>query len=159
MQPTSAKKLLAGLAPDAQLTNEMITAVITDSRQIVAGCVFVAFPGEHFDGHDFAVKAIAQGAVYVVVNYPVQGVSAQQQIVCAESYSAMLCIGANYRSQFTPTVIGVTGSAGKTTTKEFCAAVFGAFGETLKTQGNQNNELGVPRTLLNMSAQTEYAVV
>ncbi len=159
MQAISAKKLLAGLAPDAQLSQEAITLVTTDSREVASGCVFVAFPGERFDGHDFAVQAIAQGAAYVVVNYPMPELPAAQQIVCAESYRAMTVMGANYRKQFSPCMVGVTGSVGKTTTKEFCYAVFRAFGETIKTEGNQNNELGVPRTLFRLRDDTQYAVV
>ncbi len=159
MQSISAKKLLEGLAPDAQLSTQEINVVTTDSRCVVAGCVFVAFPGEHFDGHDFAAQAIAQGAAYVVVNYHMPELPAQQQIVCAESYRAMTMIGANYRKCFAPAVVGITGSVGKTTTKEFCYAVFSSFGETIKTEGNQNNELGVPRTLMRMEDATQYAVV
>ncbi len=159
MQSISAAQLLDGLAPKDQLSAQEISLVTTDSRSLVAGCVFVAFPGERFDGHDFAAQAIAQGAAYVVVNYPMPALPAQQQIVCADSYHAMMVMGANYRKLFAPCVVGVTGSVGKTTTKEFCYAVFSAFGETLKTQGNQNNELGVPRTLFRVTDATEYAVV
>ncbi|MFI3169304.1 MAG: UDP-N-acetylmuramoyl-tripeptide--D-alanyl-D-alanine ligase [Faecalibacterium sp.] len=159
MQAISARNLLAGLMPQEQLSNQPITVVTTDSRQLTAGCVFVAFPGERFDGHDFALQAIAQDAAYVVVNHPVQGVPEEKQIVCTDSYHAMMVMGANYRKLFAPCMIGVTGSVGKTTTKEFCFAVLSAFGETLKTEGNQNNELGVPRTLFRLQDSTEYAVV
>ncbi len=159
MQAISAKELLAGLAPDAQLSQQQITLVTTDSRELTAGCVFVAFPGERFDGHDFAAQAIAQGAAYVVVNYPMPTLPQAQQIVCPESYRAMTVMGANYRKRFNPCMVGVTGSVGKTTTKEFCYAVFRAFGETIKTEGNQNNELGVPRTLFRLTDATQYAVV
>ncbi len=159
MQPISAQTLLKGLALKAQLSCEAISLVTTDSREIAPGCVFVAFPGERFDGHDFALQAIAQGAAYVVVNHPVQGVPEAQQIICPESYRAMMVLGANYRAQFHPTMVAVTGSVGKTTTKEFCHAVFSAFGETIKTEGNQNNELGMPRTLFRLAETTQYAVI
>lgn len=159
MKPTIAKHLLAGLAPAAQLSGEWIDLVTTDSRELRPGCVFVAFPGARFDGHDFAAQAVRQGAAYVVVNHPVEGVPAEKQILCPDSYRAMLAIGGNYREQFAPTMVGVTGSVGKTTTKQFCYAVLSAFGTTLKTEGNQNNELGVPRTLLRLEDTTQYAVV
>ncbi len=159
MQATSAKVLLAGLAPDSQLGSETITLVTTDSRKIEPGCVFVAFPGEHFDGHSFAAKAAEQGAAYVVVNHPVEGVPAAKMLVCPDSYRAMMMIGANYRAQFSPVLIGVTGSVGKTTTKEFCYAVLSAFGPALKTEGNQNNELGLPNTLLRLDDSLRYGVV
>ena len=88
-----------------------------------------------------------------------EGVPAEKTILCPDSYQAMMRMGANYRAQFSPKVIGVTGSVGKTTTKEFCAAVFSGFGNTIKTEGNQNNELGLPRTLFQIGPDTEYAVV
>ena len=159
MQPISAKILLAGLAPESQLSEEKIHLVTTDSRNIQPGCVFVAFPGARFDGHDFAVRAAEQGAAYVVVNHPVEGLPAEKQIVCPDSYRAMMTIGANYRAQFAPGLLGITGSVGKTTTKEFCYAVLSAGGEAIKTEGNQNNELGMPNTLLRLADTTRYAAV
>ena len=159
MQLTSAKILLAGLAPESQLSDIQISLVTTDSRKIQPDCVFVAFPGASFDGHDFACQAVEQGAAYVVVNHPVEGLSAEKQILCPDSYRAMMTIGANYRRQFTPKLVGITGSVGKTTTKEFCYAVLSAFGNAIKTEGNQNNELGMPNTLLRLEKNTEFAAV
>ena len=159
MQPIAAKILLAGLAPESQLSDTTISLVTTDSRRIQPGCVFVAFPGEKFDGHDFAAQALEQGAAYVVVNHPVEGLAEEKTILCPDSYRAMMVIGANYRRQFHPTLVGITGSVGKTTTKEFCYAVLSAFGETIKTEGNQNNELGMPNTLLRLTDDTQYAAV
>ena len=71
----------------------------------------------------------------------------------------MVRMASNYRMLFSPLMIGVTGSVGKTTTKEFCYAVLSAFGNTLKTEGNQNNEIGLPNTLFRLDDATEYAVV
>jgi UDP-N-acetylmuramoyl-tripeptide--D-alanyl-D-alanine ligase len=159
MQATKASVLLAGLAPGAQLGAQEISLVTTDSRRIEPGCVFVAFPGEHFDGHAFAAEAVRRGAAFAVVNHPVEGLDPARAVLCPDSYRAMLAIGANYRAQFAPQIVGVTGSVGKTTTKEFCYSVLSAFGQTIKTEGNQNNELGLPNTLLRLSAQTQYAAV
>ena len=131
----------------------------TDSREVRPGCIFVAFPGEKFDGHDFAAKALAEGAEYVVLNHPVEGVPAEKTVLCPDSYRAMMTLGANYRSQFHPKVVGVTGSVGKTTTKQMTYAAIAGFGSTIKTEGNQNNELGLPRTLFRIGKETEYAVV
>ena len=131
----------------------------TDSREVRPGCIFVAFPGEKFDGHDFAAKALENGAVYVVVNHPVEGVPAEKAILCPDSYHAMMVMGANYRSQYHPKMVGVTGSVGKTTTKQMTYAALAGFGETIKTEGNQNNELGMPRTLMRIGSSTEYAVI
>ena len=160
MEKIAAKTLLAGLTPAERIDPaQEIGLVTTDSREVQPGCVFVAFPGERFDGHDFAARALEQGAAWVVLNHPVEGVPEEKTILCPDSYRAMMQMGANYRAQFAPKVVGVTGSAGKTTTKEFCATALSALGSTVKTEGNQNNELGLPRTLFQIGAQTQYAVI
>ena len=119
MEKIHASKLLAGLVPAGFLTSDPeVELVTTDSREVRPGCIFVAFPGERFDGHDFAAKALEEGAAFVVVNHPVEGVPAEKAILCPDSYHAMMVMGANYRSQYHPKVVGVTGSVGKTTTKQ-----------------------------------------
>lgn len=111
MEKIHASKLLAGLVPAGKLTSDPeVELVTTDSREVKPGCIFVAFPGERFDGHDFAARALEQGAEYVVVNHPVPGVPEEKAILCPDSYHAMMVLGANYRSQFHPKVVGVTGS-------------------------------------------------
>ena len=160
MEKIHASKLLAGLVPAGTLTSDPeVTLVTTDSREVKPGCIFVAFPGERFDGHDFAARALEQGAEYVVVNHPVPGVPEEKAILCPDSYHAMMVMGANYRSQYHPKMVGVTGSVGKTTTKQMTYAALSGFGETIKTEGNQNNELGMPRTLMRLESSTEYAVI
>ena len=123
------------------------------------GCIFVCFPGERVDGHDYAAKAYQAGAEYVIANHPVEGVPEDHLVICESSYLAMIRMASNYRTLFSPLMIGVTGSVGKTTTKEFCYAVLSAFGNTLKTEGNQNNEIGLPNTLFRLEDTTQYAVV
>ena len=160
MEKIAAKTLLAGLTPAGTIDgDQMVSLVTTDSREVKPGCIFVAFPGERFDGHDFAARALEAGAAWVVLNHPVEGVPQEKTILCPDSYQAMMQMGANYRAQFAPKVVGVTGSVGKTTTKEFCATALSALGSTIKTEGNQNNELGLPRTLFQIDAGTRYAVV
>lgn len=160
MERIKANVLLRGLAPDSMMFGEAeVSLVTTDSREVRPGCIFVAFPGERFDGHDFAAKALEEGALCVVVNHPVEGVPAEKAVLCPDSYHAMMVLGANYRSQFHPKVVGVTGSVGKTTTKQMCYAAIEGFGNTIKTEGNQNNELGLPRTMFRIGRDTEYAVV
>ena len=160
MEKIHASKLLAGLVPAGKLTSDPEVALVTtDSREVKPGCIFVAFPGERFDGHDFAARALEQGAEYVVVNHPVPGVPEEKAILCPDSYHAMMVMGANYRSQFHPKVVGVTGSVGKTTTKQMTYAAIAGFGNTIKTEGNQNNELGLPRTMFRIGKETQYAVV
>ena len=160
MEAIAANILLEGLAVNALAQCETpVTLVTTDSREVCPGCIFVAFPGEKFDGHDFAAKALENGALCVVLNHPVEGVPEEKSVICPDSYHAMMVLGANYRSQFHPKVVGVTGSVGKTTTKQMTYAALSSFGETIKTEGNQNNELGMPRTLMRIGASTEYAVI
>ena len=117
MEAIAANILLKGLAVNALAQCETpVTLVTTDSREVCPGCIFVAFPGEKFDGHDFAAKALENGALCVVLNHPVEGVPEEKSVICPDSYHAMMVLGANYRSQFHPKVVGVTGSVGKTTT-------------------------------------------
>ena len=156
MQPIAANHLLAGIGlADAS----PVTAVVTDSRKVVPGCVFVCFPGQKVDGHDFAAAAFQAGAGWIVANRPVPGVPPERLILCPNSHHAMVRMAANYRTLFSPILIGVTGSVGKTTTKEFCYAVLSAFGPTLKTEGNQNNEIGLPNTLFRLDDTIRYGVV
>ena len=159
MEKIAADLLLKGLAPEGFADSQPIGLVTTDSREVCPGCIFVAFPGERFDGHDFAAKALEEGAAYVVLNHLVEGVPAERAVISPDSYHAMMVMGANYRSQFHPKVVGVTGSVGKTTTKQMTYAAIAGFGNTIKTEGNQNNELGLPRTMFRIGKETRYAVV
>ena len=159
MEKIAADLLLKGLAPESFADSQPIGLVTTDSREVCPGCIFVAFPGERFDGHDFAAKALEEGAAYVVLNHPVEGVPAERAVISPDSYHAMMVMGANYRSQFHPKVVGVTGSVGKTTTKEMLAAVLGAKLRVLKTPENFNNDIGTPLTLLGLGPEHQAAVI
>ena len=142
MEKIHASKLLAGLVPAGKLTSDPEVALVTtDSREVKPGCIFVAFPGERFDGHDFAARALEQGAEYVVVNHPVPGVPEEKAILCPDSYHAMMVMGANYRSQYHPKMVGVTGSVGKTTTKQMTYAALSGFGETIKSYVAEGRDL------------------
>ena len=156
MQTIPANELLAGLTLAEPAD---IHAVVTDSRKVEPGCVFVCFPGERVDGHTFAAGAYRNGAAYIIANHPVDGVPEERTVIVPDSARAMIRMASNYRMLFSPKMIGVTGSVGKTTTKEFCYAVLSAFGKTLKTEGNQNNDIGVPNTLFRLDNDTRYAVV
>ena len=156
MQTIPANELLAGLTLAEPAD---IHAVVTDSRKVEPGCVFVCFPGERVDGHTFAAGAYRNGAAYIIANHPVDGVPEERTVIVTDSARAMIRMASNYRMLFSPKMIGVTGSVGKTTTKEFCYAVLSAFGKTLKTEGNQNNDIGVPNTLFRLDNDTRYAVV
>lgn len=157
MRPVLSSLLLKGLGELPE--DPQITQVVTDSRAAVPGSLFVCIKGERVDGHDYACRALEAGAAGVLVEHEVEKIPAEKRVIVPDALDAMIQMAANYRAQFTPVVVGVTGSVGKTTTKEFCAAVFSAFGKTLKTEGNQNNEIGMPNTLFRMDESTEYAVV
>lgn len=157
MQPILSSILLRGLG--SLPGDPTILAVATDSRAVCPGSLFVCIRGERADGHDFAANALAAGAVGIVAQHPIPGIDPRHCVLVEDPLDAMIAMGANYRAEFHPLLVGVTGSVGKTTTKEFCYAVFSAFGKTLKTEGNQNNEIGMPNTLFRLDADTRYAVI
>ncbi|MBW4612608.1 MAG: UDP-N-acetylmuramoyl-tripeptide--D-alanyl-D-alanine ligase [Desmonostoc vinosum HA7617-LM4] len=130
----------------------------TDSRILQPGEVFVALRGEKFDGHEFVPTAIAKGAIAAIVDfaYENQGFPILQVPDTLKAYQQ---IGRWWRDRFNIPVIGVTGSVGKTTTKELIAAVLATKGRVHKTYGNFNNEIGVPKTLLELGTQHNYAVI
>lgn len=131
--------------------------ISTDTRTIKEGSVFVCIKGERFDGHDFAQKAVENGAVAVVSERPIQNVKC---IIVDSSFKALGSIAKYYRSKFKDLkLVAVTGSVGKTSTKEMIYLVMSKKYKTLKTQGNLNNEIGLPATLFNLTYDTEAAVI
>jgi len=137
-----------------------ISGVNTDSRTLQPAELFVALAGERFDGHDFVAEAFARGAAAAVVERELPEISTTQPLVVVED--ALRAYGqlANwYRSQFDVTVVAVTGSVGKTTTKNMIGSILAKHGRTLVAPGNLNNEIGVPRVLLSLTTQHRYCVV
>lgn len=132
--------------------------ITTDSRQVGAGQLFVALRGETFDGHDFVARAIELGAVAAVVDRQFE-VGDLPVIIVDDTLKAYQAIGRWWRRQFDIPVIGITGSVGKTTTKELIATLLSHYGPVLKTQANFNNEIGVPKTLLELGPEHRFAVV
>ena len=116
----------------------------------------MALRGERFDGHDFVPQAIAAGAVAAVTEQPIEGCPC---LVVENTGRALLKIARFYREKFHPVLVGVTGSVGKTTTKEMIACVLESQFCTLKTQGNLNNEIGLPKTLMQLEEQHTAAVI
>jgi len=138
--------------------NETIHAVVMDSRKDVAGALFVAIPGARADGHDFVADTIARGAVCALVERTVDHPGAPC-ILVDSTLRAVRDLAAYYRSLFDIPVIGITGSVGKTSTKEMLGAVLSAKFSVHKTVGNLNNELGVPMTLLDLREDHQVAVI
>lgn len=142
-------------------TRLRFTGISTDSRSAGAGDLFIALSGERFDGHEYVAAVVAAGAAAVVVQRPIESLAAPQ-IVVADTRAALSLLGGAWRARFRIPVIGVTGSNGKTTTKEMIAAILAAWhGEAsrLATRGNLNNDIGVPLTLLRLTADHRSAVV
>lgn len=131
--------------------------VYTDSRKPVKGGLFIALEGEKFDGHDFVANAVNDGAAAVLVRKEVE--CSIPVIRVADTKQALLDLASYYRGLFEIPVIGLTGSVGKTTTKEMTALVMESEYETLKTQGNLNNDIGMPMTLFNIDESTQAAVI
>lgn len=132
-------------------------SVCTDTRKITDGCLFIAIKGDNFDGHDFAAKAIENGAQAVIAEKDC-GLG-ERQILVENTRLALLDLAGYYRSLFNIPVIGITGSVGKTTTKEMVHAVMSSKYNTLKNEGNLNNEIGVPLTLFRLEKTHEAAVI
>jgi UDP-N-acetylmuramoyl-tripeptide--D-alanyl-D-alanine ligase len=164
-------KLLSGEAPG--WFRRKVKRVSTDSRDVRRGDLFVAFRGERFDGHQFVPAAIRRGAVGAIVEddhrWPDQAISGNRSgadrsaapvlLGVRDSLFAFQQLASHHRSRFTIPVVAVTGSNGKTTTKEFVASVLSERWRVLKTEGNLNNRIGVPQTLFRLTSRHQAAVI
>jgi UDP-N-acetylmuramoyl-tripeptide--D-alanyl-D-alanine ligase len=138
----------------------LFSGVGTDTRTFKAGGLFVALSGENFDGSTFVAKAVAAGAAAAIVADDVGGVPPGFPLLrVPDTLAALQALAAAYRLTLPTRVLGVTGSNGKTTTKEFCAKVIGSTGSVAATRGNLNNHIGVPLTLLSIEPGHAVAVV
>jgi UDP-N-acetylmuramoyl-tripeptide--D-alanyl-D-alanine ligase len=146
--------------PPAQLAG-----VSTDTRTIAAGTLFVALKGERFDAHDYLAEAAGKGAAAAVVAESwaalrqARGERDLPLLAVNDTLHALGAIARHHRRRFALPVVGVTGSNGKTTTREMIAAILGQAGPVLKTEGNLNNEVGVPLTLLGLADTHARAVI
>ena len=156
MLPLTFKDAAAAVNSSTTLEGKF-DCVCTDTRKIIPGSLFIAIKGENFDGHDFAAKAIESGAKAVICEKDC-GLG-ENQIVVESTRQALLDLAGYYRSLFNIPVIGITGSVGKTTTKEMTHAVMSSKYNTLKNEGNLNNEIGVPLTLFRLEKTHEAAVI
>lgn len=138
--------------------NFTIDVISTDTRKITKQSLFIALVGENFDGHHFAEQAIKDGAVAVIVNHPIEDNSIPQ-IVVKDTRQALGQIASFIRQQSSAKIVALTGSSGKTSVKEMTAAILQNCGTTLYTQGNYNNDIGVPLTLLRLTKDDQFAVI
>lgn len=132
--------------------------VTTDSRNITPGCIFFALKGDSFDGNTFAAQALEKGAALCVIDNPKYAVD-ERCMVVTDALSTLQELARYHRMQQNIPFIGITGTNGKTTTKELIHAVLSKRYRTHATQGNLNNHIGVPLTLLSMPADTEIAII
>lgn len=131
--------------------------VTTDTRQLRKGDLFVALKGDRFDGHDFVLRAASIGAVGVLVSRAIP--SGPPQIVVPDTLVALQSYASSWRADYSVPVVAVTGSNGKTTTKQLLAAILSVRGPVLATDGNLNNHIGVPLTLLRLRNEHRTAVI
>ncbi|MEH2383797.1 MAG: UDP-N-acetylmuramoyl-tripeptide--D-alanyl-D-alanine ligase [Nostoc sp.] len=150
------------LAQTVNLSETALTQVSsgiqTDSRTLKPGEVFLALRGDKFDGHEFVPTAIAKGAIAAIVDFEYEN-PGFPILQVKDTLKAYQQIARWWRDRFNIPVIGITGSVGKTTTKELIAAVLATKGRVHKTYENYNNEIGVPKTLLELGAEDDYAVI
>lgn len=145
------------LGADLRGADAEFCRVVTDTRQLQPGDLFVALKGENYDGHDFLAAAAGAGAVAALVSQPQDGGLAQ--IVVPDTLSALQAYAHSWRQDFDLPVVAVTGSNGKTTTKQLLAAVLAARGAVLATEGNLNNHIGLPLTLARLREEHRTAVI
>lgn len=135
-----------------------VSAICTDSRKLSEGCLFVALQGDRFDGHAYLQQALEQGAAYAVASTP-GDYPAGRVLMVPDTRAALLQIANLYRRSLDVRVVGVTGSVGKTTTKEMTACALGAAYKTLKTEANLNNEIGLSWTIFQLEEDHRAVVL
>ena len=156
---------------------QVITQAVIDSRNAIPGCLFVALPGERVDGHDYIAQAFEQGANFALVekdlsaqfsqidlrsmpfNQDLDEVEFPACLLVEDSLTALQQVARFWRAKLDVEVIGITGSVGKSTTKEMVAEILSHRYSTLKNEGNYNNEIGLPMTILGLSEGHERAVL
>lgn len=137
-------------------------SLTTDSRQIQPGDIFLALRGDRFDGHDFVAQALADGAIAAIVDrdyQPPSDLAAGHLLQVDNTLWAYQEVARLWRQRCSLPLIGITGSVGKTTTKELIAAMLAVRGPVLKTEANYNNEIGVPKTVLQIDPDHHWAAV
>ena len=154
MQLSEAAKVLHG-----RLAGENVTfhGVSTDTRKLMPGSLYIALQGPNFDGHAFVENARQQGAVAAAVSRPCD--SSLPQVEVLDTRLALGQLGAFWRQQFSLPIVAVTGSNGKTTVRAMTEAILSACGRTLSTQGNLNNDIGLPLMLARLGPDDQYAVL
>ncbi len=161
MDLTSVARALGCCVPE-RLAGVAVTAAVSDSREAGPGTLFACVRGERVDGHDYALKACEAGAVAVLAERVPEGLAGRfpdvPVFVVPDTVQGLGRLARAWRDAFRGTVVGITGTAGKTTTKEWLAAALETFGETARTEGNHNNQLGLPLSMLAATGRERFWV-
>ena len=161
MQFAEVERVFSVADAGSSLGNPLLTGVSTDSRAVKAGNLFVALIGEHFDGHAFVARAAASGAAAALVSRTVTD-AAIPQILVADTRLALGHLAQQWRRRFQIPVLALTGSNGKTTVKEMLRSILiahlGSPDAVLATEGNLNNDIGVPQMMLRLNANHQMAI-
>lgn len=158
MEKIAFSKIANALGVSIDLDIE-ITDISTDTRTIKKNSLFIALKGDNFDGADYIDDAFSLGASVCITQKDIKYNGKGVLIVVENTIKALQDIAFLYRKQFDVNTVAITGSVGKTSTKEMVFAVLNGFDKTLKTQGNLNNEIGVPKTLLQLESDHKNAVI
>ena len=158
MEPVSIREIAAVTGGELLGEGGVVTSVAIDSRRVTRGTLFCALPGEKADGHDFVGAAFDAGAACCLVTHAPMGVSGPM-VVVPDVESAIKALAEWYRGKFDIPVIGIVGTVGKTTAKEMIWAVLSQHMNVLKTEGNLNNQIGVPMTVSRISSAHQAAVI
>ena len=145
------------MEPGGASDQAIALGVSTDTRFLAPQDVFLALRGERFDGHTFVHQAMEQGAIGAIVDDPT--LATRPQLLVKDTLVAYQAIARWWRQTLNTPIVAITGSVGKTTTKELVAAALSTQGSVLKTQANYNNEIGVPKTLLELTKSHRYGVI
>ena len=160
MMTCTAKELCAATGGTLVQDGEGFSCVSTDSRRVEQGCLFIPLVGERFDGHTYLTQALESGAAGCLCSrLPEALVPGKFYVQVEDTLRALGQLAGWYREKFPIPVVQITGSAGKTTTKEMIASVLSRHFLTLKTEANYNNEIGTPQTLLRLMPEHQAAVI
>ncbi|MGV6988593.1 UDP-N-acetylmuramoyl-tripeptide--D-alanyl-D-alanine ligase [Testudinibacter sp. P80/BLE/0925] len=144
--------------PAEEASAAAVSQISTDTRKVSKNSLFFALKGANFDAHDYLAQAVEQGATALVVSTPNPTLTAPQLVV-ADTRLALGQLAKWLKAELAPKTVAMTGSSGKTTVKEMTAAILAQCGNVLFTQGNFNNDIGVPLTLLRLEPQHQFAVI
>ncbi len=155
----TSKELVEVVGSSSEVIDCVITNASRDSRDIKAGDLFIAIKGENFDGHNFVLDVLEKGVGLVLVSKLIKSAPQDRQVVVEDTIEAFGKIAGYMRNKFAGVIVGLTGSAGKTTTKEEIKFVLQNYGKVFATKGNHNNFIGVPISICDMPEDVDYSVL